>query len=103
MLQNSRVTAFTVSDLLRENQQDGGEGGVKLPPPPPPTRLGLKALFVHKIVFFLLFLSYKIYDVITWLTNNYSAHIPQYLKKERQPDNEIWSIEYNKIIIFLQK
>ena len=31
MLQNSRVTAFTVSKLLRENQQ--GEGGeVKLPP-----------------------------------------------------------------------
>ena len=28
MLQNARVTAFTVSDLLRENQQ-----GVKLPPP----------------------------------------------------------------------
>ena len=56
MLQNSRVTAFTVSDLLRENQQDGGEGGVKLPPPPPPPpRLGLKALFVHKIVFFLSF------------------------------------------------
>ena len=32
MLQNARVTAFTVSELLRENQQ-----GVKLPPPPPPT------------------------------------------------------------------
>ena len=29
MLQNARVTAFTftVSKLLRENQQDGGEGG----------------------------------------------------------------------------
>ena len=54
MLQNSRVIAFTVSELLRENQQDGGRGaGVKLslPPPPPPPRLGLKALFVHKIVF----------------------------------------------------
>ena len=28
MLQNARVTAFTVCELLRENQQDGeGEGG----------------------------------------------------------------------------
>ena len=39
MLQNIRVTAFTVSELLRENQK----WGVKLPPPPP--RLGLKHLF----------------------------------------------------------
>ena len=30
MLQNTRVTAFTVSELLRENQQ-----GVKLPSHPP--------------------------------------------------------------------
>ena len=37
MLQNSRVTAFTFFELLRENQL----GGVKLPPPPPP-RLGLR-------------------------------------------------------------
>ena len=29
MLQNARVTVFTVSELLRENQQGGG---VKLPP-----------------------------------------------------------------------
>ena len=34
MLQNARVTAFTFSELLRENQQ--GEGGDYLPP-----RLGL--------------------------------------------------------------
>ena len=33
MLQNSRVTGFTVFELLRENQQ-----GIKLPPP----RLGLR-------------------------------------------------------------
>ena len=33
MLQNSRVTAFAVSDLLRKNQQ-----GVKLPPSP--TQIG---------------------------------------------------------------
>ena len=33
MLQNARVTAFTVSKLLRENQQGDG---VKITPPPPP-------------------------------------------------------------------
>ena len=37
MLQNSSVTAFTVFELLRENQL----GGVKLLLPPPPPRLGL--------------------------------------------------------------
>ena len=31
MLQNVRVTAFTVSELLWENQQGRREGGVKLP------------------------------------------------------------------------
>ena len=40
MLQNSRVTAFTVFELLRENQLGGG---VKLPPPPL-LRLGLISL-----------------------------------------------------------
>ena len=37
MLQNARVRAFTVSELLRENQQ---EGGGKITPSP---RLGLSA------------------------------------------------------------
>ena len=35
--------------------------------------------------------NFKIYDVTAWLTNNYNTHIAQYLTKERQPDNEIWS------------
>ena len=40
MLKNARVTAFTVSELLRENQQAGmGGAGVKSSPPSP--RLGL--------------------------------------------------------------
>ena len=41
MLQNSRVTAFTVYELLRENQKGVGArgGGVKLSCTPP--RLGL--------------------------------------------------------------
>ena len=38
MLQNARITAFTISELLRVNQQWGR--GVKSPPPLP--RLGLK-------------------------------------------------------------
>ena len=36
MLQNARAAAFTVSELLRENQQDGGGGGIT---PFPPLRL----------------------------------------------------------------
>ena len=39
MLQIARVTAFTVSELLRENQQ------VVTLRPPPPTRLGLNSLW----------------------------------------------------------
>ena len=31
----------------------------------------------------------KIYDVTAWLTNHYNTYITQYLKKQRQPDNEI--------------
>ena len=41
MLQNARVAAFTVSDLLRENQQGGGGGG-KITTPP--TQIRLKGL-----------------------------------------------------------
>ena len=44
MLQKTRFTAITVSELLREKQQGGKEGwggeGVKLPAPP--LRLGLR-------------------------------------------------------------
>ena len=32
MLQNARAAAFTVSELLRENQQDGGGGITPFPP-----------------------------------------------------------------------
>ena len=42
MLQISRVTAFTVSELSRENQQWGVEGGINPPPPLPSPSLGLK-------------------------------------------------------------
>ena len=38
MLQNARVAAFTISELLRENQQ----GGRKIPLPPSAPKLGLK-------------------------------------------------------------
>ena len=58
MLKNTRVTDFTVSELLRENLQGGG--GVKLPPPPPPyTRLGLRiAKFVSKGTRFSLLMTF---------------------------------------------
>ena len=41
MLQNARVTDFTVSELLRENQKIPRPPP---PPPPPPSRLGLMYL-----------------------------------------------------------
>ena len=31
------------------------------------------------------------FDVKAGLTNNRNTHIAQYLKKQRQSDNEIWS------------
>ena len=37
-------------------------------------------------------LNFKIYDVINWETNDYNTYIVQYRKKERQSDNEIWSV-----------
>ena len=41
--------------------------------------------------------NFKIYEVIIWLASNCNTHIARYLKKYRQSDNEIWSvnIEYN--------
>ena len=56
MLQNARVTAFTVTELLRENQQGGG--GVKLPYPHPP-RLGLKKTTWKLIMKNVIFNLYK--------------------------------------------
>ena len=38
-LQNVRVTSFTISELLKENQQGWG-GDYPLPPPPPDPELG---------------------------------------------------------------
>ena len=47
MLQNAKSTAFTVSELLRENQQGAGRGAV-IPFPLP--KLGLrKQLTINKI------------------------------------------------------
>ena len=36
--------------------------------------------------------NFKFYDVKFWLTNNCNTHIALYLKKQRQSDNDIWSI-----------
>ena len=35
--------------------------------------------------------KFKIYDVTDWTASNYNTHISQYLRKLREPDNEIWS------------
>ena len=52
MLQNARVTIFTFSELLRENQQGSGWGGEEIALHPP--RLGLLLnLFIIKLYLFL--------------------------------------------------
>ena len=51
MLQNARVTAFTVSELLRENQLGGN-----YPPPSPPPILGLSSIISFS--YFLCFISF---------------------------------------------
>ena len=39
MLQNAKVAVFTVSELLRENQQGGKIPPPNIPPPSPPTQI----------------------------------------------------------------
>ena len=53
MLQHARVSAFTVSELLRENQQGG------LPPP----RLGLRNLKLLLLSFFFFFSSSSLFNI----------------------------------------
>ena len=36
--------------------------------------------------------NFKMYDVITWLTNNYNTYIAQYFTKQRQTNDGIWSV-----------
>ena len=40
----------------------------------------------------------EIYGVTDWTRNNNNTHIVQDLQKEREPDNEIWSV--NRVIFF---
>ena len=61
MLQNTRVTAFTLSELLRENQRRG-EGG-KSSPHPTPTQIWVKncsraTRFTKSIIKNLLFMNF---------------------------------------------
>ena len=65
-----------------------------------------KALFIFEIFTFLSWLfghvekqldkkakvNFKIYGVTDWTKNNYKINIVQYLKKWRQSDNEILSV-----------
>ena len=45
MLQNARITTFSISELLRENQQRGWGGGEGVNLLPPLPRLGLNRVF----------------------------------------------------------
>ena len=38
----------------------------------------------------------KFYNVTGWLANNRNTHIVQHFEKQRQPDNEIWSVKGTK-------
>ena len=49
MLQNTRVTASTVSESLRENQQGGGGGGGKITLFP--TQIRIKKFVSHNILY----------------------------------------------------
>ena len=52
-----------------------------------PNFYDMQKLFYKKVM-----VNFKIYDTVNWITNNYNTHIAQYLKKERQSRNEIWSV-----------
>ena len=36
--------------------------------------------------------NFKVSDGTNWITNNYNTNIARYLKKQKQSDNEIWSV-----------
>ena len=59
MLQNASVTAFTVSELLKENQQEGGGGGLHIHPLPTEIRVNnySKKLFLSNHQNYFNFLS----------------------------------------------
>ena len=80
MLQNSTVTAFTVSKLLRENQL----GGVKLlsPPHPPPSRVN-KAFYRYHAVSAIEILKYLNH---TNVTSPYSYSYPIHLNPPLPPN-----------------
>ena len=60
MLQNARVTAFTIFELLRENQLEGGggkitpthppRGDVKLPPSPTQIKQNERLPFQQRLI-----------------------------------------------------
>ena len=52
-----------------------------------PIRICTKVLYVYKDK-----VDFKIYDITTLLTKNYNVHFAYYLKKQKQRDNEIWSV-----------
>ena len=80
MLQNARVTAFTVSELLRENQQ--GLTPPPPPPPPPPLRLGLSHMSsISKP------LKYIRYFIKKNTTNNIKMSDKKYAKKKISAQN----------------
>ena len=59
-----------------------------------PFKNGKKCFLIHLFVLkkFNFEVTFKIYDFTNWETNIHNTHIAQYLKKWRQSDNKIWSV-----------
>ena len=84
MLQNARVTAFTVSELLRENQQGLPPPPPFPPPPPPPPPLRLGLSYMSSISKPLKYIRYFIKKNTT---NNIKMSDKKYAKKKISAQN----------------
>ena len=73
MLQNVRVTAFTISELLRENQQGGG----KIPPPSTPYLIRANQESSVEIT-----PKERLFHLSKWLKLPYSVYNSQRLQRD---------------------
>lgn len=80
MLQNARITTFTVSGLLRENQQGGEREKITSPPPPHPQ---IRVKNNHGI---LIYLKCKhVNDYVKEMKTNHSDKIHHYKSEKQDP------------------
>ena len=80
MLQNARITTFTVFGLLRENQQGGEREKITSPPPPHPQ---IRVKNNHGI---LIYLKCKhVNDYVKEMKTNHSDKIHHYKSEKQDP------------------